>query len=346
MSTTQTVLKTGLGERLISDDVEGKAFDKLPIIDLTKITSNDVKDRKEVAAEVQAACIESGFFYIKNHGIEQAVLDEAFNQARQFFDQPLDKKMLVDLHKGTSFKGYAPLMGEKVDPASRGDVHESWDMGADDQKFSEDKENSGNMWPPADDLPGFRPALQRTWDEIMALGKRLFPIFALALDLPEDYFDKHITNPGSVMRILNYPPQYGPTDLAEIGIGAHTDYEMFTLLVQHGDVQALQVLNGVGDWVQAPPIPGTIVLNLGDQLQRWTNGVFKSTVHRAINRTGQARMSMPFFFGVNYDTLIEPLPNTVTESRPAKYQPVLAGKYVEQRIAETYIKVDPKEATA
>lgn len=144
-----------------------------------------------------------GFFYIKNHGIAEEVLETAFAQAREFFDQPLDKKMLVDLHKGDSFKGYAPLMGEQVDPASRGDVHESFDLGSDSQALSEGKK-TGNLWPPAEDLPAFRPALENAWDSIMALGKRLFPLIALSLDLEEDYFTKHLTNPGSVMRVLSY----------------------------------------------------------------------------------------------------------------------------------------------
>ncbi|SCZ98588.1 BZ3500_MvSof-1268-A1-R1_Chr7-1g09210 [Microbotryum saponariae] len=361
-------LQTGLGERLISSDVEAKAFAELPIIDMTRLTSSKLEDRQALALE---AAIESGFFYISNHGIPQSILDEAFAQGKQFFAQPTEKKMEVDLHKGTSFKGYAPLMGEAVDPASRGDVHESFDMGSDSQTFhqgTEKKEGviSGNLWPSEKDLPGFKPALEATWDQIMALGKKLFPLFALALNLSvqaarfsanlcsgamiadsatihreENYFDDKLTNPGSVMRILHYPPQTGPIDMTAIGIGSHSDYEMFTLLVQHGDVSALQVLNSAGDWVQAPPIPGTIVVNIADQLQRWTNGVFKSTIHRAINRTGKDRMSLPFFFGVDYDVLIEVLPSCITEDRPAKYEPVKAGEWVEQRLKETYIKVDP-----
>lgn len=136
---------------------------------------------KNLSQQVQEACISSGFFYVRNHNVEG--IEEAFRQAREFFDQPMEKKMLVDLHLGTSFKGYAPLMGEQVDPASRGDVHESWDMGSDSQAFSKEEAISGNLWPPADDLPAFRPALERVYQSIMDLGKRLFPIFAMALDL-------------------------------------------------------------------------------------------------------------------------------------------------------------------
>lgn len=139
------------------------------------------------------------------------------------------------------------------------------------------------------------------------------------------------------MRVLHYPPQFGEVDIHEIGIGAHSDYEFFTLLVQD-KVKALQVLNSDGEWIEAPPIDGTIVVNVGDMLQRWSNDVFKSTIHRAINRTGLERYSLPFFFGVDYSTLIEVLPSCISEATPCKYEPIIAGEWVESRLAETYVK--------
>ncbi|GAA5854615.1 hypothetical protein JCM8547_004909 [Rhodosporidiobolus lusitaniae] len=335
------VLQTGLGARVISGDVEGKPFDALPVISLARLSSPDINERKALAAEVADACVDCGFFYVTDTGVPEEVIEAAFGQAKQFFTQPAEKKMEVDLHKGNSFKGYAPLKGELVDPASRGDVHEAWDMGDDSQVLKEGQ--TGNLWPSEQDLPEFKPVVQKAWDEIIALGRRLFPLFALALDLPEDYFNPLITNPGSVMRLLHYPPQFGPVDLAEIGIGAHSDYECFTLLAQHGDVQALQVLNSAGDWVLAPPKKGTFVLNLGDMMQRMTNGVFKSTIHRAINRTGQDRMSLPFFFGLNYDAMVKVLPSCITPERPAQYEPISAGEYVEKRLSETYVKAPVEE---
>lgn len=204
----------------------------------------------------------------------------------------MEKKLEIDQSKGNSFKGYvrtysvpaargggprltrqtrAALKGENVDPESRGDMHEAVDFGPEQGAAMSAEQTSGNMWPSAEDLPDFRPAIERAINEILALGQRLFPLFALALDLPEDFFADKLKNPGSAMRILHYPPQYGPVDTKEIGIGAHTDYECFTILAQHGDVQALQVLNSAGEWVQAPPKEGTFVLNIGDQLQRITS---------------------------------------------------------------------------
>jgi len=334
-----SAIKTGLGERLVSASTEAAAFKQLPIVSLARLDGS-LDERKALAAEIQDAATKIGFMYISDHGVSQDVIEAAFDQAKEFFALPDDKKMRA--RDAESFRGYAPLKGENVDPANRGDVHEAWDMGDDSQVMKEGAEH-GNMWPSAEDLPNFKPTLQKTWDEIMALGKRLFPLFALALGLDEHYFDEKLRRPGHTMRVLYYPPQYGEIDARELGIGAHTDYECFTLLLQHGDVQALQVLNAAGEWVLAPPVPGTFVLNIADMLQRMSNGLFRSTVHRAINRSGVARYSLPFFFGLDYDAEVAVLPSCVTSERPAQYEPIKAGAYVEQRLSETYIKVDPTQ---
>jgi len=170
----------------------------------------------------------------------------------------------------------------------------------------------------------------------VTFGRQLFPLFALALDLPESWFDDKTREAAAIMRVLHYPPQTGTHDDRIFGIGAHTDFECFTILWQQPNIQALQVLNARKEWVDATPIPGTLVINIGDQLARWTNDVFKSTVHRAINRTGVKRYSMPLFFGVDYGVMLEPIPSCISEDRPAKYEAVSAGEYVKSRLEETY----------
>jgi len=138
------------------------------------------------------------------------------------------------------------------------------------------------------------------------------------------------------MKFLHYPPQTGPVDGRVIGIGAHTDWECFTILWQEPDIQALQVLNTERQWIDAPPIPGTFVINLGDQFARWTNDVFKSTVHRAVNRSGVQRYSIPLFFGVDYEVKLEPIPSCISEDRPPKYEVITAGDYVKEKLKATY----------
>lgn len=189
-----------------------------------------------------------------------------------------------------------------------------------------------NVWP---ELEGFRESVLPYYDAVVELGRTLFKLFALALELPEEFFDDKIRGSAAIMRLLHYPPQDGEVDDRIIGIGAHSDYECFTILRQD-DVAGLQVLNSKKEWIDALPIRDTFVVNIGDQFARWTNDVFKSTTHRAINRSGVRRYSSPLFFGTDYDVLIEALPTCVSKEHPAKYEPVKAGDYVKAKLEASY----------
>jgi isopenicillin N synthase-like dioxygenase len=195
-----------------------------------------------------------------------------------------------------------------------------------------------NLWPTS--VPDFKAAITGYYGEVLQLARRLIRVFAVALDLPENYFDAMVSRPGALANIVHYPPQ-PPTD-PSIGISPHTDYECFTILCQSNQA-GLQVLNPQGEWIMAPPIPGTFVVNIGDMLQRWSNNLFLSTAHRVINITGEERYSIPLFFGPNYDTIIEPLSTCFNEERPAQYKPVLAGQYVFDRLAEAQYRNEEKE---
>lgn len=140
-----------------------------------------------------------------------------------------------------------------------------------------------------------RLLMQDSRDAMMDLGKQLCRTVALALKLDEDYFHDKTRHPGCVFRSVHYPPQQGQIDVRQLGIGSHADYEALTLLKQQEGIEALQVLNRDGQWVSAPPIKDTLVLNFGDQMNRLTNGLFLSTVHRVINRTGVERYSLPLY---------------------------------------------------
>jgi isopenicillin N synthase-like dioxygenase len=128
--------------------------------------------------------------------------------------------------------------------------------------------------------------------------------------------------------MMYYPSQEGPLNPSRMGVGAHTDHESFTILAQDDVVQALQVRNRRGQWIDAPPLPGTFVVNIGDQMARWTNGAFASTLHRVYNASGRARYSIPTFVGANADAVIQALPSCVSEDNPPKFEPVVAGEYV------------------
>ncbi|EMD39655.1 hypothetical protein CERSUDRAFT_81032 [Gelatoporia subvermispora B] len=321
----------------MESNAASSAFQTIPIIDLKGLAMTDVQARAELAKEIREACVNVGFFYVKNHTIPESTIKGTVEAARRFFSLPLDTKMTLDVHKSTNFKGYTALLGENTNPDNRGDLHEGFDIGWEDMSGTsraDDGPMSGvNVWP--EDMPGFRETLLEYYHAAVQLGQSLFPLFALALDLPENFFDDKTTKPAAIMRLLYYPPQTGTVDDRVIGIGAHTDYECFTILWQD-NVQALQVLSNDGKWIDAVPIPGTLVINLGDQFARWTNDVFKSTVHRAANRSGIERYSIPLFFGSDYDVKLEPIPSCVSESNPPKYGVITAGEYVRSRLEATF----------
>lgn len=314
------------------------AFDIIPLIDFAPMAGGDLAARRAMAAELRAACVEVGFFYIRNHGVPQPVVDAAFAQCPRFFGLPIEQKMRVHVARSVNNSGYTPLLEENTDPTAAGDLHEAFDVAHErpegDLARVQAPEHFGpNQWP--DGLPGFRAALEAYRSAMLALGHRLFSAFALALRLPEDFFAPLTDRPTAVMRLIHYPSQSIPIDPRRIGIGAHSDYECFTILAQQ-DVPALQARNQRGVWVDAPPIPDTFVVNVGDQMARWTNDLFASTLHRAVNVSGRARNSIPFFMGSNHDTLLRALPGCADADHPDKYPPTLAGDYVRSRFDATY----------
>jgi isopenicillin N synthase-like dioxygenase len=166
---------------------------------------------------------------------------------------------------------------------------------------------------------------------MLSLGHRVLEAFALSLNLPINYFKSMCQKPMVTMRLLHYPPQPIIYDKDQLGCGAHTDYECFTLLSQSNQ-SGLQVLNNNGEWINAKPIPNTFVVNIGDLMQRWTNDQFKSTIHRVINTSGTTRYSIPLFFGPDYFTQIKSL---INDEIP-KYQSIIAGEYLTSRFDDTY----------
>jgi len=317
-------------------------FDIIPTIDLSPLRNGDANARAALAASVADACTRIGFFSITGHGVPEASVQRCFDAARRFFDRPADEKMRVHLRHSPHHRGYGGLLEEQVDPASGRDWHEAFDLSldipADDPEVLAGHFLCGpNQWP--EDMPWFREALEAHFADMLRVGQLLFEAFALALDLPADHFTPMLRRPGAFMRVLRYPPQglpRLPDDGPEsLGIGAHSDYECFTVLAQDV-VGGLEVRNADGQWIAVPPQPGAFVVNIGDMMARWTNDRFASTLHRVVNRSGRARMSIPFFHGVDYDTRIETLPGCLRPGEAPRYAPVSAHDYVAGRLAQTY----------
>lgn len=186
------------------------------------------------------------------------------------------------------------------------------------------------LWEGTSHIPGFRETTVEFWQRRLTLARKMIRIFALALDMPEDYFDSVTTNPGADGLYVHYPgsPETVSDDAeqdVDVGIGSHTDIQCVTLLWQ--DMSGgLQVLSASDEWLDARPIPGTLVVNIGDFLQRLSNNRFKSTVHRVYNRQTRSRYSMPFFLGFNPDSVCKVVPSCIDEDHPALYEPISCGK--------------------
>ncbi|KAJ7268054.1 Clavaminate synthase-like protein, partial [Mycena rebaudengoi] len=335
--------------------------------DLSNISSADPAIRRTLVDEIRHACTNVGFsmhrvfFLVKNHGIPEEIIQETLAMMRKFFDLPLDAKLDIENTKTANFKGYSAVLSGNNDPNNAGDLQKGFGFGF--EEIEPDKARTpeadgvmagANVWP--SELPEFRTAGLEYYHRALNLGKLLFPPFALALDLPSDFFDDKTKHSAALMRLLHYPPQEAATNDRVIGIGAHTEsavyavnsyslnschvsvpmlFQCFTILWQEPGIQALQVLNSSKEWVDAPATEGTLVINLGDEFARWTN-IFRSTVHRAINSSGRWRYSIPLFFGTDYDVRLEPIPSCVSAERPARYEVVTAGEYVKSRLQATY----------
>ena len=190
-----------------------------------------------------------------------------------------------------------------------------------------------NRWPDEATLPGFRAVINQYIAEMTDLARRLVHAITISLGLPEDSMDHCFEKPTTFLRLLHYPTQ--PEEVGLFGSAPHTDYGYITLLAQD-EVGGLEVRNKADEWIAAPPMRDTFVMNVGDILARWTNDRFVSTPHRVINRSGRERYSQPFFFDPGMNEMIEALPTCVPLGRRPKYPPVLYGDYLMERIDKNY----------
>ena len=307
------------------------SFDRIPVIDLAGL--RDSSAAEDVAREIRAALGSAGFMYVRNHGVPDEVVQEAFAATRAFFDLPDADKMALHISRsGLALRGFTEMFGENTDPLNTRDMKECIDIGP---------EHDGpvtpffgpNPWPTA--LPDFGTRIMAYHDRMLGLSRLVLRGIALSLDLTPDHFEPMLTRPISILRLLHYPPQSGRIDGSVMGIGAHTDYGNLTILAQD-DVGGLQVMNRDGAWVEGPPIPGTFVVNIGDLIQRLTNNVYLANLHRVINTSGRERYSIPFFLDADYDAVIAPLPACVTADNLQAYAPVTCGAHKWGRFKDSF----------
>jgi isopenicillin N synthase-like dioxygenase len=311
----------------------------LPIIDIVDLASPHLAARRAVAAQLHEACCYNGFFYVRNHGVPESLVDAAFTEAERFFALPREHKAAVDKAKSGANRGYEPLSGQTLEAGAPPDLKEGFYIGpeiaADDPRVMAGKFNHGpNQWPAG--LADFRPTMERYFLEMLSLGQRLMGGLALSLDLPEHHFEAFCREPMATLRLLHYPPQPADADGSQKGAGAHTDFGGLTLLRQ-GGIGGLQVWDqATQGWIHADPVPGTYVVNLGDMIARWTNDRYRSTLHRVVNTSGRERYSIPFFFVGNPDHEVSCIPTCLSAYETAKYPPTTVEAHLREMYRRTY----------
>lgn len=282
---------------------------RIPLLDLTRLRHPDIDVRRKLGRELAELCRTVGFFYIVNHGVDVAKIDGMFYQAKRFFALPEHEKVALSMTSNPHWRGYLPMRMLGNDAEMKGNMLESfhvWQEHADDDPglLANKPLHARNIWPAA--LPGLRPAALAYVAEVTELAKQMMRLAALGLDLPEDTFVRYFTNPISLLRLIHYPPQQ-PADPADIyGTRPHTDNGAFTLLAQD-QTGGLEIMGPDGDWLPVPPVAGSFVINLGEMMKVWTNGLFRATPHRVINKFGKDRYSSPFFLNPDYDHVVAPV---------------------------------------
>ncbi|MDG9782310.1 2-oxoglutarate and iron-dependent oxygenase domain-containing protein [Metapseudomonas otitidis] len=309
----------------------------LPLIDIAPLYGTDNAAWRDVATQIDAACRDWGFFYITGHGIPPERIDALLAAAKAFFALPEAEKLKIDITRTAHHRGYGAIATEQLDPTQPSDLKETFDMGfhmaADHPEVLAGKPLRGPNRHP--DLPGWAPLMEQHYADMQALAQTLLRAIALALGIERDFFDARFAEPISVFRMIHYPPRHTARSADQPGAGAHTDYGCVTLLYQD-DAGGLQVRNVNGEWIDAPPIPGSFVVNIGDMMARWSNDRYTSTPHRVISPLGVHRYSMPFFAEPHPDTEISCLPNCSSADNPPKYPPVTSAEYLLSRFADTY----------
>ena len=272
----------------------------LPVIDISA-------DPAQVAPRIEAACRESGFFYVTGHGVPEELIRRLDTASRAFFALPLDDKMEIAMARGgPAWRGFFPVGAELT--SGRPDLKEGLYFGTelpdDDPRVRAGLPLHGrNLFPRR--VPELGPIVLDYLDALTGVAQSVLRGVAVSLGLPADYFAAGYTaNPTVLFRIFHYPPS--PPDDEGWGVGEHTDYGLLTLLAQD-DNGGLQV-RGPDGWIEAPPIPGTFVCNIGDMLDRLTGGWYRSTPHRVRNVSGRERLSFPFFFDPDFSAEVPPLP--------------------------------------
>ena len=313
----------------------------IPVIDLGGCLDADAPAARASADRLFDALAGTGFAYLAGHNVDSAVRAAAFAASREFHAGSDEQKRGLAInafHRGYIGMATSTIVTSSVARVTRPNLSESLmlmhELAPDDPDLRAGKPLQGpNQWP--DFVAGFRPRIERYIAEVDLLARHVVRLIAIGLGLPARALDRHFDKPTTFLRLLHYPPQPTEDTAGSIGSAPHTDYGIITLLAQD-DSGGLQVRPRGGDWIDAPPIADTFVLNVADMLARWSNDRLVSTPHRVINRSGGDRYSLPYFFDAGMDSVIECLPTCTDATHPPQYAPVRYGDYLMERLDKNY----------
>ncbi len=309
--------------------------ESLPIIDIAPFRAGDPDKAPQVVDTIRQACEDIGFFIITGHGVSSELSERMYNTSRAFFDLPAEKKQRVKqtgevlgglMHFPLMAESLAATLGEK----RPGDFKETLDYGP---GFY------GDVWP--DEPANLYEVWLEYYQAMSDLCHDMRRIFALAIGLPEDYFEDKFDHHHSSLRVINYPEQEQAPLPGQLRAGAHSDYGFLTILRSEASAGGLQAQHRNGEWLDVPAIDGAYVMNIGDALMRWTNDRWLSTIHRVVNpptdqTRNSRRQSIPFFHNPNIDAIIDCLTPFVDADHPAKYEPMSYGEYADLKYQQAH----------
>ena len=325
------------------------AVTAVPVIDISPYRGGGGAARQRLAGEVDRTCREIGFMVIAGHGVDPDLIAAVERVSRAFFDLPLEEKMRIVRPAPDVTRGYMPMKAEVLVRSrggnAPGDLNESLmigpvdtDGGAYYTATEAGRHFAPNLWP--DRPQGLREVYERYYRVMDALAIDLMRLFALALGLPERYFDSSVDRSISRLRVRNYPAPLETPVPGQLRAGAHSDYGSLTILKTEDRPGGLQVRGKDGAWLDVPHRPGCFVVNIGDMLARWTNDRWVSTLHRVVNpppdRVAESRrQSVVFFQNPNYDALVSCLPSCTDATHPPKYPPTTSGGHLREKFVAT-----------
>jgi isopenicillin N synthase-like dioxygenase len=306
-----------------------------PLISLSGLHSEDPDQHQRLCDQIGAAARQIGFLRICDHGIDLKLIEATYAAAERFFAMPEDFKRRYYIGNSSNHRGYVPFTekGDYPDEVSRN--YEAFDLGLDlpcnDPHYLSGNRLLGpNVWP---EMSEFRDTVSEYYRQISSLGRRLCACLEVHLDLPTGSITSQMSKPISQLRLLHYVRKSDLRDHRSVNMGAHTDYECLTLL--HTRNKGLQVMTQDDRWVDVPVDPCTFIVNIGDMLEAWTNGLLRSTPHRVLNLSPE-RFSMPYFVAADYDAEIKPFPELLQSGAAPQYDPFLAGEHLERMLIRDF----------